>query len=130
MDISLVIISVTILFLAWALERITSRIRGLEKHMKNFRSRLQTIEKSLPSQQYQQAQQGGLFKTAVDESQLTPQTQKTASKIFCPFCKFEYDISLDRCPRCHHLNIEKIKAGRSGGGKPSPPTGNPQGTDF
>lgn len=132
MDISLVIISITTLFIAWALARIISRIQGLEKHMKNLKSRIQSIEKARSSQ-YQTGQQVGMFKPGDDIAPQTPsgQTGKVGAKFLCPFCKFEYDSSLDRCPRCHHLNIEKIRSGRSGGSKSAPPSSNSsQGTDF
>ena len=132
MDIQIILIGFVILVMAWALERIVAKTQNLEKHILGLRSRLNNLEKRLASASqspasvaqsyYSATRPSKARKAAPSPSRPSPTRTKpspatSARTVVCPFCGAEYDISLDRCPKCHHINIEKYKV-KKGGSSP------------
>ncbi len=127
MDIQIILIAIVILIMAWALERIVAKTQNLEKHIAGLRTRLNNLEKRLTSAAVQPGQTVQNYYTATAKPSVATRPAKASSRkkkkfsadsdsdkntVVCPFCGTEFDINLDRCPNCHHINIEKYKIRR------------------
>ena len=129
MDIQIILIAIVILVMAWALERIVAKTQNLEKHIAGIRTRINNLEKRLtaasqtvsptnpsyysrPQQPAQQPQRASSSAGRSSISRTHRRTSASASSknaVVCPFCGTEFDAELDKCPKCHHINIEKYK---------------------
>ncbi len=119
MDVEIILIALSILLIAWALERIFGKIQSVERHISGLRKRVKAIEQRVAkvSSQSQQAQRGTEKRRVIGAPAQTTQVKKSEKELpattVCAFCGTEYDMSLNKCPKCHHINIEKYRLQRS-----------------
>ncbi|RKZ31612.1 hypothetical protein DRQ33_06925 [bacterium] len=123
MTIEIVIISLAILIIAWALEKVFARLQSMERHMHGMRSRVKNIERRLTHEKEPtkpqaytpptQTQRTTAFtsKSKSVDSAIPPESanSSSANQSVCAFCGAEFDKGLDKCPKCHHINIEKYR---------------------
>ena len=125
MDIQIVLIAIVILIIAWALERIVAKIQNIEKHIAGIRTRINNLEKRLtatsqmvsptnpgyysrPQQPQRASSSAGRSSTSRTHRRISA-SASSKNTVVCPFCGTEFDAELDKCPKCHHINIEKYK---------------------
>ena len=127
MDIQIILIAIVILVMAWALERIVAKTQNLEKHILGLRTRLNNLEKRITSASQSPSAVAQSYYSSSRPRQTSKNVPPTTPKprnsgvratsgkntVICPFCGTEYDADLDRCPKCHHINIEKYKVKKS-----------------
>ncbi|MCD6595750.1 hypothetical protein J7L68_08780 [bacterium] len=123
MNIQIVLIAFSILIIAWALERMFTKIQSMERHVKGMRSRVNILEKRIlasskkstpeykPSKVRQQKPRRTVShtqspKSATSFAAIKPDNPKT---VVCAFCSTEYPADADKCPKCNHVNIEKYR---------------------
>ena len=115
MNIGVVLIAFSVLIMAWALERIFTKMQTMERHLKGLRKRVKMIEKRVVKGGSQNDKPSRV-KTAVGASSTQsatsfskPKQKAPAGETVCTFCGTKYSMELDKCPKCNHINIEKYR---------------------
>jgi len=132
MEIQTIILAFTLLLVSWALERVFARLQSVERHVGAMRKRLNAIEQRLlgvvkpstsniniqrqqrpqKSQTAQNSQPPSRPSASEEPPTITEQLSSSGEKVVCSFCGTQFDIGLDKCPKCSHINIEKYKVKR------------------
>jgi len=124
MNTEILFMGFAILVVAWALTRILSKTTSLERHVSGMRKRLNELEQRLVSN----ARLRGISNTAAQTIKMQgaapasshdmPTQAKSPSRAAsgidttCAFCGEKFDIGLEKCPKCNHINIEKYRVRR------------------
>jgi len=128
MNIEIMLMAFAILIVSWALTRILSKTTSLERHVVGMRKRLNELEQRLVSSARlkamhgagtQQAKTAGMPQAVPERVPPQPKTSsQSASGIstICAFCGEKFDIGLEKCPKCNHINIEKYRIRRKSDG--------------
>ena len=131
MNFEIILVSFSVLLIAWALERLFAKIQSMERHIKGMRSRVNSMErrisKSPPAstsvQQRTTRTQPQTRPASTRPITPTPQQKPTkptsSNTIVCAFCGTEFDVASDKCPNCNHVNIEKYRVKRVSKSAPS-----------
>ena len=135
MGIQIILISFSILILAWALKRMLAKIQSMERHIKGMRSRVNLLERRLTSTtkkftpEYKPSkprQQTRSVTKNIGATEHTTKPMKTSRAVkpekpkvvVCPFCGTKFPADADRCPNCNHINIEKYRVKRKSQSSP------------
>ena len=115
MNIGVVLIAFSVLIMAWALERIFTKMQTVERHLKGLRKRVKMIEQRVVKRDSQSGK-SLRTKTAVGPSPAQsatsfskPKPKAPAGETVCTFCGTKYSMELDKCPKCNHINIDKYR---------------------
>ena len=116
MNIGVVLIALSVLIMAWALERIFTRIQTVERHIIGLRKRIKTIEKRVMKGKTSTAKPSTATRTigfAPQNTNPKPKQKSMPTETVCSFCGTKYSMELDKCPKCNHINIEKYRVRRN-----------------
>lgn len=115
MNIGVVFIAFSVLIMAWALERIFTKMQTVERHLKGLRKRVKMIEQQVIKRGSQNSKSSGarttigMSATQNATSFAKPKQKPSPGETVCTFCGTKYSMELDKCPKCNHINIEKYR---------------------
>ncbi|MBN1754816.1 hypothetical protein JW877_01250 [bacterium] len=127
-EIEIIIIAVVILVIAWIITRLNSQISQLKDDINLLRKRLLILNTRLDKAgsgtfpaRSEQDKSRNAYGIDADSSEnwesnnLAPQVknyleqkEKSGTQTICSKCGKEYSPELDKCPKCHYINVEKF----------------------
>ena len=130
MNIEVILIAVSVLLIAWALERIFTKVQSVDRHIRGLRRRVKAIEKRIMSSASSSSESPRVKRAPIGATPANPKKtptaaqlrtqpkQKTIKQTVCAFCGTKYDAELQKCPKCNHINIEKYRIQKSSSNAP------------